>query len=161
MTVLVRAARPDDEAALHRVQRLTWEVSSPSPLPPQERPFFSVERRVLPEDVLVAEVQGRVAGYVQVRAASPFPSQRHVQTVAGLGVHPDVQGRGVGRALLEAAVAEARRRGATRLTLRVLGHNGPARRAYERAGFTVEGVLRGEFVLDGEPVDDVLMVRTL
>ena len=62
---------------------------------------------------------------------------------------------------MEAAVEEARRRGATKLSLRVLGHNQGARRVYERCGFHVEGVLTGEFVLDGVAVDDVLMARTL
>ena len=67
----------------------------------------------------------------------------------------------MGRALLDAAVEEARRRGARRLTLRVLGANVAARRLYERSGFLVEGVLRGEFHLDGQDVDDVLMARAL
>ena len=70
-------------------------------------------------------------------------------------------GETVFRALLDAAVAEARRRGAQRLTLRVLGPNAGARRLYEAAGFVVEGTLRGEFVLDGGLVDDVLMARSL
>ena len=100
-------------------------------------------------------------GYVQVCAAGPLEAQRHVQEVAGLGVDPASQGQGVAGALLVAAVAEARHRGALRLTLRVLGHNAPARRAYERAGFEVEGVLRGAYLLDGEAVDDVLMARRL
>ncbi|MEU2632635.1 GNAT family protein, partial [Kitasatospora sp. NPDC007106] len=51
--------------------------------------------------------------------------------------------------------------GARRITLRVLGHNTPARRLYERCGFTVEGVLREEFLLDGAYVDDVWMGRPL
>lgn len=51
------------------------------------------------------------------------------------------------------------RQGAVRVTLRVLGHNTPARRLYEAAGFTVEGVLPGEFLLDGVHVDDVCMGR--
>ena len=34
-------------------------------------------------------------------------------------------------------------------------------RFYERCGFVVEGVLRGEFHLDGEYVDDVLMALDL
>ncbi|NUR65391.1 MAG: GNAT family N-acetyltransferase, partial [Streptomyces sp.] len=53
------------------------------------------------------------------------------------------------------------RRGARRLTLRVLGHNTPARRLYESEGFVVEGVLPEEFLLDGEYVDDVFMGRGL
>jgi RimJ/RimL family protein N-acetyltransferase len=45
------------------------------------------------------------------------------------------------------------------VSLRVLATNPRARRVYERAGFSVEGVLREEFVLDGAFVDDVLMAR--
>jgi RimJ/RimL family protein N-acetyltransferase len=67
----------------------------------------------------------------------------------------------VGRALIDAVAAEARAGGATRLTLRVLGPNAAARRLYESAGFVVEGVQRGEFLLDGEYVDDVLMALDL
>ncbi|NED74569.1 GNAT family N-acetyltransferase, partial [Streptomyces sp. SID9944] len=54
---------------------------------------------------------------------------------------------------------EARRQGARRITLRVLGHNTPARRLYESEGYAVEGVLPGEFLLEGAYVDDVLMGR--
>ena len=45
---------------------------------------------------------------------------------------------GAGRALVEAAVADARRRGARKLTLRVFAANAGARRLYEAAGFEVE-----------------------
>ncbi|WP_159059185.1 GNAT family N-acetyltransferase, partial [Streptomyces scabiei] len=64
-------------------------------------------------------------------------------------------------ALLRAVQDEARRRGARRLTLRVLGHNTAARKLYESEGFVVEGVLPEEFLLDGQYVDDVLMGRRL
>ena len=43
----------------------------------------------------------------------------------------------------------------------MLGHNDAALRLYESAGFVVEGVQRGEFFLDGEYVDDVLMALDL
>ena len=48
-----------------------------------------------------------------------------------------------------------------KLTLRVLGHNGPARALYEACGFEVEGVSRGLFFLDGVYVDDVLLALDL
>ncbi len=117
--------------------------------------------RTAPADVLVAEIDGAVAGYVSIRPATELQASTHVQHVNGLAVDPVLQGRGVGRALIEAAAAQARRRWARRLTLRVLGPNLAARRLYESSGFVVEGVLRGEFFLDGEDVDDVLMARTL
>lgn len=39
----------------------------------------------------------------------------------------------------------------------MLGHNTPARTLYESEGFAVEGVLPGEFLIDGAYVDDVCM----
>jgi len=76
-----------------------------------------------------------------------------------VAVHPAATGQGVGRALVEASVGEATRRGARKVSLRVLGSNAVARRLYARCGFVEEGVLRAEFLLDGELVDDVLMAR--
>jgi len=143
-----------------RIDRSTWTTtSSPSPPPAQGAPFFGTRTR--PHDVLVATVDGTIAGYISIRPPTELPASSHVQHVTGLAVDPELQGRGLGEALLEAAAAEAVRRGARRLTLRVLAPNAPARRLYERCGFVVEGVLRGEFRLDGEDVDDVLMARTL
>ncbi|EDY50163.1 acetyltransferase, partial [Streptomyces clavuligerus] len=86
---------------------------------------------------------------------------RHVLQIQGLVVEDATRGRGLIRAILRTAGTEARRRGAVRLTLRVLGHNAPARALYTSEGFAVEGVLPGEFLLDGEYVDDVLMGRSL
>jgi RimJ/RimL family protein N-acetyltransferase len=71
------------------------------------------------------------------------------------------RGSGVARGLLRAAFALARKEGANRMTLRVLGHNAPARALYESEGFVVEGVLPGEFFLAGRYVDDVMMGRSL
>lgn len=159
--VVVRTARPDDGSALVAVDSLTWTTgTSPAPAPDPPRPFFGDGRRES-ADVLVAEVAGVVVGYAGLANRPAIPSHAHVWEIDGLAVHPDSRGRGVGRALVEAAVAEAVHRGARKVSLRVLGHNDRARRLYTRCGFGVEGVLRAEFVLDGRPVDDVLMARHL
>ena len=143
-----------------RIDRATWTAeTSPSPPPADGAPFFGT--RTSPADVLVAEVDGVLAGYISIRPATELQASSHVQHVNGLAVDPALQGRGVGRALVEAAAAEAARRGARRLTLRVLGPNAAAQRLYAACGFVVEGVLHGEFHLDGEDVDDVLMARAL
>jgi ribosomal protein S18 acetylase RimI-like enzyme len=89
------------------------------------------------------------------------PSNSHVRHVRGLGVAEEARGRGVGRALVRAAVEEARAGGFRRITLRVLGHNTRARALYESEGFVVEGVQPEEFFLDGTYVDDVMMGQKL
>jgi ribosomal protein S18 acetylase RimI-like enzyme len=81
--------------------------------------------------------------------------------VQGLAVHPGLRRRGVGTALLAAAEQRARDRGARKLSLHVLGTNPRAMRLYTRAGFQPEGVLRGEFLIEGRYVDDVLLAKDL
>ncbi|MGX1566759.1 N-acetyltransferase family protein [Streptomyces sp. NPDC055506] len=157
----IRPARLDDEEALGLLDRAVWSplhAVVPEPKPPYP-PFFN--ERHGPEDCLVAEVGDRLAGYVHLGFPTPVDANRHVRQIQGLAVGEHARGRGVGRALVRAAVDEARRRGARRLTLRVLAHNVPARELYESEGFVVEGILPEEFLLDGKYVDDVLMGHSL
>ncbi|MBV1941077.1 GNAT family N-acetyltransferase [Streptomyces sp. BV286] len=157
----IRVAVPDDEEVLALLDRATWSslhAVRPRDQPPYE-PFFN--ERFGPHDHLVAEVGGRVVGYVRLGYPTPLASNAHVRQIQGLAVADEVRGQGVGRALVRAVVAQARRQGALRITLRVLGHNTPARKLYESEGFVVEGIQPGEFHLDGEYVDDVLMGRSL
>ncbi|TDV40717.1 ribosomal protein S18 acetylase RimI-like enzyme [Actinophytocola oryzae] len=149
----------DDDAALFAIDVATWTSTvSPSPMPAERETFY--EGRPL-DGFLVAELDGVVVGYVSMTQDIPVPSHTHVLHVNGLAVDPGAQGRGVGRQLVEGVVATARRSGRTKVTLRVLGHNTTARHLYERCGFVTEGVLKGEFVLDGRLVDDVLMAYHL
>ncbi|MFE9687083.1 GNAT family N-acetyltransferase [Streptomyces sp. NPDC006285] len=157
----IRPAVPDDEETLGRLDRAVWSYRHavrPPEQPPYE-PFFT--ERFGPRDHMVAELGGRVVGYVRIGFPTPLASNAHVRQIQGLAVAGEARGEGVGRALIRAAVAEARRQGALRITLRVLGHNTPARKLYESEGFVVEGVQPEEFCLDGTYVDDVLMGRRL
>jgi ribosomal protein S18 acetylase RimI-like enzyme len=152
----IRGARLQDDEALATLDMATWSAHvSPAPAREPGSPFFN--DRSQPENVLVAETDGVAAGYVMLHQSIPLQSHHHVLEVNGLAVDPSRQGRGIGRALMEEAKREARRKGARKLSLRVLAPNVTARRLYESCGFTVEGVLAGEFVLDGQVVDDVLM----
>ncbi|MEU2776731.1 GNAT family N-acetyltransferase [Streptomyces sp. NPDC007162] len=157
----IRTALPDDDEELSALDRETWShrhAVLPRPEPPYE-PFFS--ERHAPEDTLVAELDRRIVGYIRLGLAYRLAANAHVRQIQGLAVAEDARGQGVARALLRAAMDEARRRGARRIRLGVLGHNAPARRLYASEGFAVEGVLPGEFLLDGEYVDDVIMGRSL
>ena len=157
----IRFAVPDDDEALARLDRETW--SHLHAVKPQVRqpypPFFN--ERFGPRDHVVAELDGRIVGYVRLGRPTPLTANAHVRQIQGLAVADAARGHGVGRLLVRTAIAEARRQGARRITLRVLGHNTPARKLYEAEGFVVEGVLPEEFLLDGEYVDDVLMGRPL
>jgi ribosomal protein S18 acetylase RimI-like enzyme len=154
---MVRPARDHDAPALDALDRATrTSRNSPAPLPPPGRPIYGPGGAGV-GGVLVAERAGRVVGYVHLGNPTPLAAGRHVLQVQGLAVDPEAQRSGIGRLLIEAARAQARAAGARRLTLRVLAGNEAAIRLYRAAGFREEGRLRGEFLIDGEEVDDVLM----
>jgi ribosomal protein S18 acetylase RimI-like enzyme len=156
----IRPAVRADEVALIELDRRTWAPDNAiTPIPEEGSAFF--DHWHLPEQFLVAERDGRLVGFVRVVQPVPVQSGAHVRQIQGLAVDPTERRRGLGRTLLYAALDEARRQGAQRITLRVLSVNTPARRLYESQGFVVEGVLPREFLIDGVYVDDVLMGRPL
>jgi len=65
--------------------------------------------------------------------------------VLTLAVDPKARGRGVGRALLEAAIGTARQSGATAVFLEVAVDNAPALALYGRAGFVRAGLRSGYY----------------
>jgi ribosomal protein S18 acetylase RimI-like enzyme len=156
--VHIRSATAEDLPAVDALIRIT--APGTTPMPPEDYPdtFVATTR---PEDLLVATVGEEVVGVVKLGRPTKLATNAHVLMIAGLAVAPERQGMGLGRSLVSAAIDEAKARGARRLTLRVLGSSGRARALYSALGFVVEGVLREEFLLDGQYVDDVLMALPL
>jgi len=152
-----------DQAALTEVDALAWSADSgfPSTLAPGARNGFFFTTDSPPEAHLVAELDGSVVGYIRLKPPTRLPENAHVMQVQGLAVDPSARRRGVAAALLTEAMQLLRERGTRKLTLRVLGTNAAAIALYERLGFTREGVLRGEFIINGRDVDDVLMAIPL
>ena len=106
----IRQARRDDATRLRELDVATWSpLVSPGPRQEQATPFFS--DRTDPADVLVAETDEEVCGYVVLQQSSAMPSHAHVVLINGLVVDPRFQGRGIGRLLVDAAWHEARQRG--------------------------------------------------
>ena len=81
--------------------------------------------------VIVAELDGEVAGFAALVGGE----------LDGLFVEPDLWRRGIGRALVNAAAHEARRKG---LTLTVIANPG-VRLFYESCGLTIEGETQTRF----------------
>ena len=125
--VLIRPAQPGERLELEELQRrASLELTDY-----REQLLASPDAVHLPPaqiangQVIVAEVNGHVAGFAAVVGGG----------LDGLFVEPELWGRGIGRALVDAATHEARKRG---LSLSVIANPG-ARGFYERCGFVVEG----------------------
>ncbi len=88
---------------------------------------------------LVALQDGVVVGYAGLSVTG---AEAWVQNIA---VRKDRQRQGIGRALLEALLVEADRRGARPVLLEVAVDNAKAQRLYDRYGFAPVGVRRGYY----------------
>jgi ribosomal protein S18 acetylase RimI-like enzyme len=89
--------------------------------------------------VLLAELDGEVVGYVSVTYSTDPPSPDDEPVVAAvlqdIVVLPAGRGRGVGERLVVAAEDLARGRGCAELRITMLANNRGARRFYERCGY--------------------------
>lgn len=86
-------------------------------------------------ELYVAEVGGRIAGFVSVRC----DREARMGEIGLNAVHPELAGRGVGTAMYRFAMERMREAGIAVATVSTGGDpsHAPARRAYEKAGFTV------------------------
>jgi ribosomal protein S18 acetylase RimI-like enzyme len=103
----------------------------------------------------VALAEDRVVGWADVSIKSR-PVMRH-SGVFGMGVIDAFRGKGIGMALIDAALKAARAKALTRVELTVRTDNERARRLYERFGFEIEGTCRRHFRVDGKDYDSYLM----
>lgn len=161
---LIRRATPDDAAALTELVNI---VGQEAKFVLRERATWTLdeERQTLAAAdgtrsvFFVAEIAGRVVGIMSL-ARGRWSKDQHVAEF-GVSCHPDFRGIGVGSALLLQGIEWARHVGVRKLTLEVFATNEVAIALYRKMGFSEEARLGGEYVIDGRPVDAVLMARWL
>ena len=99
---------------------------------------------------LVAEEEGRVAGYIGSQTCG---DESDVMNVA---VHPDFRRRGIAEALINDLVAQLNAIGSHSLTLEVRASNVPAISLYEKLGFAEVGRRKTYY---RNPKEDALILR--
>lgn len=107
---------------------------------------------------IVAEEDGRIVGAADLRQLSPARCS-HVG-ILSIGVHPDFQRRGIGRALMQRLIEHAKASGLRRLELYMRSDNAPAEALYRSLGFDHEAT-RAKFIRldDGTFIDDWVFSR--
>lgn len=130
--MIIRQAKPVERRALEDLQRRA-SLALPEYREQLETHPDAVE---LPAEhipsTLVAEIDRKVAGFAVLLDGE----------LDGLFVEPEFWRQGIGTALVEAAVHQARRRG---LSLVTVVASREARKFYERCAFTVEGEAQTRF----------------
>jgi L-amino acid N-acyltransferase YncA len=111
----------------------------------------------LPE--IIATADKKVIGFCDVspNSAAGFT---HLGRL-GMGVRAEWRRQGIGRLLLNACLAQARKVGIEKIELEVFSDNTGAVKMYESFGFNREGVRAGVRKLEGRYQDLVLMALNL
>ncbi|MGJ4728999.1 GNAT family N-acetyltransferase [Luteimonas sp. SDU101] len=100
----------------------------------------AIEQRDTEVEVLVAEDESGIVGFVHVRTVIDYYTQAPIGHVSDIVVAEGTEGRGVGRALIAAAQDWACGKGYRMMQLYVLPENVSARALYERMGYRVEWI---------------------
>ena len=159
--IVIRRAEPADAEAIHSTFTGPKVIAGTLQLP---YPSIEMWRKRLtdlsPSDfLLVATIDGDVIGNLGLHEAGKSPRRRHVGSI-GMSVRDDVQGRGVGTALMSAAIGLADGwLNYQRLELNVYTDNLAALALYRHFGFVIEGTFRAYAFRDGEYVDSHAMAR--
>jgi L-phenylalanine/L-methionine N-acetyltransferase len=159
--VIVRHAEPDDYQALHRIFSGPKAIAGTVQLPLPSAEAWRKRLVELPEGLfsLVACVDDEVVGSLGLETSPTRWRMRHVGSI-GMAVRDDWQGKGVGTALMEAALDLADNwLNLTRIELRVYVDNSAAVALYKNFGFEIEGTHRRLAFRNGEYVDAYSMAR--
>lgn len=149
--IRVREADVSDAAAMAEVNAAGWRVGYRGLVPDEYLEHLPVARwrREMTDGLRtprgdsftrIAELDGEFAGYCFVAAPGREEREDSLRAeLVALYVDPPRWGRGTGRALLEAAIAETAERGYESIELWTFESNERALRLYERAGFRRDG----------------------
>jgi ribosomal protein S18 acetylase RimI-like enzyme len=156
---MIRPATKEDAAAIARVINAAFEV---------EREFRRGDRTsaaeilallqhdtFLVDDQLVGDQEGRIAGAVHVRTAGA------VGYFGMLAVDAEAQGRGLGRALLEAAEDHCRKAACSTMTLSTGEDRKELIPWYERLGYRVTSTELSTNIAFSRPIRVVHMAKPL
>ena len=145
--VKIRRATHDDEPALGRLGALLVRTHHDfdakrfiAATPQTERGYGSFLGSQVGDDkviVLVADEGGEVIGYTYagIEGMDYMALRGPAGALYDIVVDPNRRGRGVGRRLLDATLAELRKRGAPRVVLSTAEQNDTAQRLFAHAGF--------------------------
>ena len=163
----IRPVDPSEVEALAELARRTFAAAfasgnAPDDLAAYVERAFAVERMAAelaaPDShFLFAEVEGELAGYLKINTGDAQTEQVDGETLEVERIYVDArqQGRGVGKALLDFSLEEARRRGCDTVWLGVWESNAKAIAFYERQDFVPFG--KHDFTVGTDVQTDILM----
>lgn len=139
MTIAVRPATPADANAVAELFAAYCAFYHSPAKADDARAFIDARLAQGDSAILIAELDGAAAGFVQLYPKWSSTTMRKDWILNDLFVHPDHRRKGIATALMNAAVdfcRGPRGNGAASVSLKTQTGNVPARALYERLGWT-------------------------
>lgn len=159
MDITIRGIEADDWEDVAALRSTASVIYGTLQLPYTSRDTVRDRLENVPSDYrgLVAVVDGKVIGQLGLQL---YTGRRAHVASLGMMVHADYQGRGVGSALMRAAVDLTENwLNISRIELEVYVDNAAGLALYRKFGFEIEGTLRDFSFRDGHFVDVYRMSR--
>lgn len=143
--ILIRDATEADLAAIRDIYNdaveHTTAIWNEQLIDVENRRAWMELRRARGFPVLVAELDGKVAGYASYGDWRAFDGYRHT-VEHSVYVHKDARGAGIGKALMEALIGRAREGRVHVMIAAIEAGNTASIRLHERMGFRLVGIHR-------------------
>jgi ribosomal protein S18 acetylase RimI-like enzyme len=157
MTLTIREAETKDVPSIASIHVRAWQDAYRGQLDDAYLDGLDVEERIpqtrsMLQDsppefrTWVAQDGPEVVGFAVTGPSQDADAEKKTGELYAIYLEPDRVGTGVGRTLLEHAVADLAERGFTEATLWILGSNARSRRFYEAAGWAPDGTTASEHV---------------
>jgi len=161
----IRQARVEDSTAIARVHVASWLAAYDKIVPAavlaaqsmqKQEDFWREALRRTCDNVLVATVtSGEIVAWISFGACRKPRESVAAGEIYALYARPEYFGTGIGRSLWEAARPRLRDAGFLSVIALVIAANHPARRFYERIGFTLVPNSESTFTWAGAQIGDV------
>jgi len=162
--VLIRHATAADLPAIVAIYNQSipgrLATADTEPIPVERRRAWFDEHAPDTYPLWVAEQEGAIAAWLSLQRFHERPAYRATAEVS-LYVATAWQRQGLGRALLEQAIAASSALGLRTLIAVIFAHNRPSLRLFEQYHFLERGYLPQVAELDGRECDVVILARRL
>jgi phosphinothricin acetyltransferase len=158
--MIIRDAQAGDLPAIASIMNYyrahTTHIWDRNPVSRDKMTVWLHEHTIPPYCALVAEEDSNIVGYASLSRFRPHSG--YAKTAEdSIYLAPGCEGRGCGRALMQALIERAKRGGLRILTAWIDSRNTSSVRFHERMGFACVGVMKNVGFIDGTPASVIIM----
>lgn len=147
--IKIKRYSPSDMPQLKEIENSSLRFVTPVSL-------LSRFYEIIPEGFLVAEINGKIAGYIIGNMQND--SEGHILAIA---VDPRHRKRGIGTALIKAISNVLKKQGANKVRVELKLYNTGAKDFYSNFGFEKSAIIKGYYRMRGYTEDALIMTKNL